>query len=227
MTPVRVGRDTAPVTLPASFSPVPEDWLTDGTPRGAWLPMPAEIEVLALAEHSLTWNSWLKTQTYGLIGDVDAPDAEEQALARVTRLLMQAAQGFWLPHRSDHAARTPLYGHLTLGPEDSWDGALGWVAMLAGAPVDHGWLMPRISTTRRPHSLAEDEYVGSWWTLGAAGVLAAWRARVPSRLASLAFAAGLSPNETGDLIAAGTLDVERLWLLAGLRGWRIPPLPER
>lgn len=92
---------------------------------------------------------------------------------------------------AEHALR--LWAQVGL-PRDE---AFGWVAVFAGCPD--------IGAARRSVALP-DATLRDW-------------SRWAGQAAPLAWAAGLTPEETAAGLADGTLDVRRLRLLAGLRGY--------
>jgi hypothetical protein len=86
---------------------------------------------------------------------------------------------------------------------------LPWLAVIAGAPA-----MVWDSLYKEVMKAGNPDYVGVFRT---------WRA-LDSRLAAVAWAAGLSPLEAADELDAGTLTEDRSTMLASLRGFQIPPI---
>jgi len=119
-------------------------------------------------------------------------DAAQAARSGVTRAAARPGQLAALLARTAHTLMlmAPLSVHA----------AFDWLRVLATEPVWHA--------VDRPGGLA---YAGP----GDRRPLDVWTARVPHRLAPLAYAAGLAPEEAA---RAGTLDEDDLRTLAALRG---------
>lgn len=84
--------------------------------------------------------------------------------------------------------------------------AVGWAAAVVAAPDPTA--AARLESLLRPLSDEHRRRRAAWLILGEVG--------------PLVWAAGLTLQDALDRRDAGTLDEDRLWLLAGLRGWVFP-----
>lgn len=89
-----------------------------------------------------------------------------------------------------------------------WDVIWAWLELLATTPLS---LLGETLRLRAEHSVGEANLIE---------VLINLWAGVPTEVAVLAFAAGLTPAEFGEKTAGGAVDTELLRVMAGLRGYR-------
>ena len=83
--------------------------------------------------------------------------------------------------------------------------AMRWLTILASAPDLPSYYL----LVRMLNGTADRTALRQWHALGPVG--------------PLAYAAGLTPVEAAQRQHAGTLDAESMRMLAGLRGWLLPP----
>lgn len=156
-------------------------------------------DVAALARHAVTRDTGIARSARGFAQTVNALAAPGE----LERLVTALAAGTLV----NVALTVRLHGLI------DWSAVYRWLIVVAADAEQRGWL--KVITLAEGEAPGPD---GDWDERG----LREWIENLPSDIAPLAWAGGLSADEALTRYRSGVLGSDELLMLAGLRGFTLP-----